>query len=359
MNKNKVISLLLIGCMAMPMTGCGHFNFNIFKDKDKNTKTELPELNNGIDNWNQDQQSNSRVDQAYEYYKSQLTPYEDENTKYEKDGTGIGMTLYLANSAAISPGNEQKLAEGILDLIKESNNNRKIMDMNGYTDVQFFHKIIYNGKVIIEERNGQLITFDTGNSDFDNAVLALLNKGTDNLTSDNKESNESIKKKDNTFKKQTEKKQEEKTLKCNNCGKSYKKSQSDAAKPDKYCSSECNTEADRLQRKKEEEEAEKREQTKKKYYCKDCGTEISKSQYNNHGGRCSSCARTHDKESKPEYICNYCGKAYTLDESDAWDPYSFCSKACSMEWEEQQYKAWEEENEPTDFDDRHLQEQNE
>ena len=66
MNKNKVMSLLLIGCMAMPMTGCGHFNFNIFKDKDKNTKTELPELNNGTDNWNQDQQSNSRVDQAYE-----------------------------------------------------------------------------------------------------------------------------------------------------------------------------------------------------------------------------------------------------------------------------------------------------
>ena len=65
----------------MPMTGCGHFNFNIFKDKDKNTKTELPELNNGTNNWSQDQQSNSRVDQAYEYYKSQLTPYEDENGK--------------------------------------------------------------------------------------------------------------------------------------------------------------------------------------------------------------------------------------------------------------------------------------
>ena len=52
-----------------------------------------------------------------------------------------------------------------------------------------------------------MITFDTGNSDFDNAVLALLNKGTDNPTNDNKESNESIKKKDNTSKKQTEKKQ--------------------------------------------------------------------------------------------------------------------------------------------------------
>ena len=109
MNKNKVISLLLIGCMAMPMTGCGHFNFNIFKDKDKNTKTELPELNNGTNNWNQNQQSNSRIDQAYEYYKSQLTPYEDENTKYEKDDTGIGMTLYLKIKIRILRQNCQNL----------------------------------------------------------------------------------------------------------------------------------------------------------------------------------------------------------------------------------------------------------
>ena len=101
----------------------------------------------------------------------------------------------------------------------------------------------------------------------------------------------------------------------------------------------------KVEKPKQETKKEKKEEDttpkEQKYYCVDCGTEIDKSQYNNHDGRCSSCARTHDKESKPEYICEYCGKAYTLDESDAWEPYSFCSKECSMEWEEKQHEDFE------------------
>ena len=331
MNK-KIISLLLVGSMSISMVGCkGHFRFDKFSKKDKNEKieTNIENNNNNQFNWGDNNtQTNSKVSEAYEYYKSEFTKYEDTEKKYEYDTTGIGFTQYITDERIISKGNEQGMADFLALEYKEATNNKKVMDSNGFTTVDYFYKISYNGKIIVEVRNGNLITFDTGDEEFKNNELAMLSQGDERTTSD--KGNNTLNN-NNSTKNTTN---NDKTYTCKECGKKYKKKNSDANEPTKYCSSECYTESRMKQRNKDAK-------TTKTYYCKDCGTKISKSQYNS-WKRCSSCARTHDKEQKKEYTCKYCGKGYTSDEAKANNaPEGFCSEICAVNWEGQQHENWE------------------
>lgn len=333
MNK-KIISLLLVGSISISMVGCkGHFRFDKFSKKNKNTQTETNIGNNDNNqfNWNNNNNNQfntntSEVNRAYEYYKSEFTKYEDNEKKYEYDTTGIGFTQYVTDVRIISKGNEQGMADFLALEYKEATNNKKVMDSNGFTTVDYFYKISYNGQVVIEIRNGNLITFDTGDEEFKNNVLAMVSQGSDRTTSD---------KGNNTLKNDNTKNETEKTYTCKECGKKYKKKNSDATEPTKYCSSECYTESRMAQRNKDAKT------TTKTYYCKDCGTKISKNQYNS-WKRCPSCARTHDKEQQKEYICKYCGKGYTSDEAKAnRAPSGFCSEICAVNWEGKQHENWE------------------
>lgn len=140
-----------------------------------------------------------------------------------------------------------------------------------------------------------------------------------------------------------EEKKEEKSLVCKHCGKSYKKSKSDASEPDKYCSSGCYTEARMLEKKKKEEEAEKKEE--KTCKCKRCGkkynpkdsnsweneTYCSKECQVNYEQEQEAIAKNKEREEarqNSKYHCAVCDKPYFPNESGASDPYSFCCPEC-------------------------------
>lgn len=164
--------------------------------------------------------------------------------------------------------------------------------------------------------------------------------------------------------------QSESTLKCKHCGKDYKKSESDASNPDKYCSSGCNTEANMLEKKAKEEKAQDKEQKTCKwcnrnklpsgagdndkcsecqqeywnYVCSDCGKDLSLNEYWSTAGQegfCASCyekykqATSHSNENETEhktYYCDRCGKDITFKNFlQNVGGYDFLCEGCAME----------------------------
>lgn len=138
----------------------------------------------------------------------------------------------------------------------------------------------------------------------------------------------------------------ESTLKCKHCGKEYKKSKSDAIDSDKYCSSECYTEARMLEKKKKEEEVKKKESNL--CTCKYCGKKYDPKESNcwENETYCSKqCQVDYEEqqnakeEEQYKYYCAWCGNGYGPNSSTAEDNYSFCSDGCEAKWYEDQQKV--------------------
>ena len=315
MKFKKFTSMLVVSALCVSMTGCS------FKDSLRSWLMEDEEKTESVNNdsWTFDSNNNSQeqysedVEKAYEFFKDSAEQYEESNKKFVKDENGIGFVETITQDVYDRVRvNKEGLKEFLSDMVYVTKDAKEQLD-SANLQADMFYKVVINetNEVKIEIRNGQVTKFDLGNETLEEQIKEELMNGDngDSATNSN-----------NTIDSNKEEKKVEKP-------KQETKEEKKVEKPKQESKKE-----------KKEEDTTPKEQ---KYYCVDCGTEIDKSQYNNHDGRCSSCARTHDKESKPEYICEYCGKAYTLDESDAWEPYDFCSKECSMEWEEKQHEDFE------------------
>lgn len=365
----------MVGALCVSMTGCSFKNtlrsWLTEGDNGGNnggTNTETWRFNNDDDN----KQYSYEVEKAYEFFKNSAKQYETDNKKFVKDENGVGFVETVTQETYDSfRVNKESVKTLVSDMVDVSKNVKEQLD-SIQCNVDMFYKVIIDGEVKIEIRNGQIIKFDLGDTSLEQQIKdELMNGNSGNSTTNNnnaisgeKESTTEEKKEEKSltcyycgksYKKSNsgattkskycssncEKKhkesqnKKEKSLTCKQCGKSYKKSKSDAAEPNKYCSSGCYTDAAMLEKKRKEEEADKKA---KRYYCIDCGTEIDKEQYNN-WQRCSYCAKVYDNKTKEDtHHCLYCGKCFNPSESGSED---FCSEICAVNYEGEQFEEWE------------------
>ena len=260
MKFKKFTSMLVVSALCVSMTGCS------FKDSLRSWLMEDEEKTESVNNdsWTFDSNNNSQeqysedVEKAYEFFKDSAEQYEESNKKFVKDENGIGFVETITQDVYDRVRvNKEGLKEFLSDMVYVTKDAKDQLD-SANLQADMFYKVVIDGtnEVKIEIRNGQVTKFDLGNETLEEQIKEELMNGDNGDSTTN--SNNTI---------------------------------------------DSNKEEKKVEKPKQETKKEKKEEDttpkEQKYYCVDCGTEIDKSQYNNHDGRCSSCARTHDKESNP------------------------------------------------------------
>ena len=306
MKKGLIVVLTVF--MTLLVVAVGFFGYNYFNDKE-DSKTESLFSND------------NNIPQIEKGTKKTITKEEAEQILKQTDsGGGVSIEDFydkiLSNVewSSIECVNEDEYVILVTGYYKDEKVIiRHILKVDN-------EKLTYDYVITTIMVGDKILTNEDDMKAFMDELIDAYNNGT---------SNNSVKKDENENKKEEPKKETNDDKKDNKETKKDNNVKKEESKEDTTKKSDEN--------KKEKEEPKKTE----KYYCKDCGREIDKDQYND-WQRCPDCARTWDKENnKVEYYCKYCGRGYYLEDSDAWDPQTFCSKECSMNWEGQQHEEWE------------------